>query len=73
MLVKIMQGTGLGLVSSIILGILFGVTGMGMTWFTIAVMGLVVYFVTGYVAGRQTDHPYTGKICFSLSMIMPSF
>lgn len=59
---KVLQGTGLGIISSIVIGILLGVTGLGIDWLGIGLMFILTYLITGYVAGREVEQPYVSSM-----------
>lgn len=58
MAVRILQGTGLGIILCTLIGFLLGVTGLGFGLISIVVLTIVTYFPAGYVAARNTHHPY---------------
>jgi hypothetical protein len=56
--IRISQGVGLGVFSSLIVGFLLGVFGIATTPIAPYLIVLLTYFPSGYIAGRNRNHPY---------------
>lgn len=67
---KVLQGTGLGVISSIVIGILLGVTGLGIDWLGMGLMFILTYLITGYVAGRNIEQPYVSSMMATLLVML---
>lgn len=70
MVAKVIQGTGMGIVVSIVLGVLLGVTGLGIGWLGMGLLFLLTYFTTGYVAARNMEQPYTSAVMATLLVLL---
>lgn len=58
MVVRIVQGTSLGLFLSLLTGLVFGLIGLSEGILPLLLLQIITYLPAGYLAGKHEEHPY---------------